>query len=103
MSSLYLIGDVAGFTPQIGRLVSMLNYVRSTTLSAVAGLSVAELDQTEPVPVTSARTIPAARYGCWTANQVNPMAATSSAALTATFEKGSGEADTAPRSASFPL
>ena len=44
MSSLYLIGDVAGFTPQIGRLVSMLNYVRSTTLAAVAGLGVGELD-----------------------------------------------------------
>jgi uncharacterized damage-inducible protein DinB len=41
---LYVIGDVAGFTPQIGRLVSMMNYVRSTTVAAVAGLSVNELD-----------------------------------------------------------
>ncbi len=41
---LYLIGDVPGFTPEIGRLVSMMNYVRFTTLSAVAGLGVAELD-----------------------------------------------------------
>jgi len=41
---LFLIGDVPGFTPQIGRLVSMMNYVRSTTLSAVAGLGVEELD-----------------------------------------------------------
>ena len=43
-SQLYLIGDVAGFTPQIGRLVSMMNYVRHTTLTAVADLSVEELD-----------------------------------------------------------
>src|ERR1051325_2397544 len=43
-SNLYLIGDVPGFTPQIGRLVSMMNYVRHTTLSAVAGLGVDDLD-----------------------------------------------------------
>ena len=42
--NLYLIGDLPGFTPQIGRLVSMLNYTRSTTLQAVAGLAVSELD-----------------------------------------------------------
>jgi uncharacterized damage-inducible protein DinB len=41
---LFLIGDVPGFTPQISRLVSMMNYVRHTTLSAVAGLGVDELD-----------------------------------------------------------
>src|SRR5215813_3776080 len=41
---LFLIGDVPGFTPQISRLVSMMNYVRHTTLSAVAGLEVDELD-----------------------------------------------------------
>src|SRR5215471_19467407 len=41
---LYLIGDIPGFTPQIGRLVSMMNYARHTTLSAVAGLGVDELD-----------------------------------------------------------
>ena len=40
----YLIGDLPGFTPQIARLVSMMNYVRSTTLQAVAGLGVDELD-----------------------------------------------------------
>ena len=43
-SGLYLIGDIPGFTAQIGRLVSMMNYVRSTTLSAVADLGVSELD-----------------------------------------------------------
>lgn len=42
--TLYLIGDVPGFTPQIGRLVSMLNYVRHATLEAVADLGVGELD-----------------------------------------------------------
>ena len=41
---LFLIAEIPGFTPQIGRLVSMMNYVRSTTLSAVAGLGVNELD-----------------------------------------------------------
>jgi uncharacterized damage-inducible protein DinB len=41
---LYLIGDVEGFTPHIGRLVSMLNYVRHTTLEAVAGLEPSQLD-----------------------------------------------------------
>ena len=39
-----LIGDIPDFTPQIARLVSMMNYVRSTTLRAVSGLGMAELD-----------------------------------------------------------
>jgi hypothetical protein len=42
--NLFLIAEIPGFTPQIGRLVSMMNYVRSTTLSAVASLGVNELD-----------------------------------------------------------
>jgi uncharacterized damage-inducible protein DinB len=42
--NLFLIGDLPGFTPQIARVVSMLNYTRSTTLQAVAGLGVKELD-----------------------------------------------------------
>jgi uncharacterized damage-inducible protein DinB len=41
---LLLIGEIPGFTPEIGRLVSMMNYARSTTLQAVAGLGVDELD-----------------------------------------------------------
>ena len=41
---LFLIGYIPGFTPQIGRLVSMMNYARHTTFSAVAGLGVDELD-----------------------------------------------------------
>lgn len=43
-SSPFLIGDIPGFAPQIARLVSMMNYARSTTLQAVAGLGVDELD-----------------------------------------------------------
>jgi len=39
-----LIGELPGFTPHIGRLVSMLNYVRSTTVAAVDGLSQGALD-----------------------------------------------------------
>lgn len=39
-----LIKDVSGFTPQIGHLVSMMNYARSTTLTAVADLTVEQLD-----------------------------------------------------------
>jgi uncharacterized damage-inducible protein DinB len=42
--SLFLVAEIPGFTPQIGRLVSMLNYTRSTTLQAVDGLGVPELD-----------------------------------------------------------
>jgi Protein of unknown function (DUF664) len=38
------IDSIAGYTPAIVRLVGMLTYARSTTLSAVDGLSVAELD-----------------------------------------------------------
>jgi uncharacterized damage-inducible protein DinB len=43
-AGLYFIGDIPGFTPQIGRVVAMMNYARSTTLQAVAGLGVDELD-----------------------------------------------------------
>lgn len=41
---LFLIGDIPGFTPQIGRLVSMMSYARHTTLSEVGGLKVKQLD-----------------------------------------------------------
>jgi uncharacterized damage-inducible protein DinB len=40
----YLVAPVAGFTPQLGRLVSMMNYARRTTLDEVEGLSVEHLD-----------------------------------------------------------
>lgn len=42
--SLFLIGDISGFTPQIARLISMMNYVRHATVSAVENISVSELD-----------------------------------------------------------
>ena len=43
-TDLFLIGDIPGFTPQIARLVSMMNYARSVTVEAVAGLGVEALD-----------------------------------------------------------
>jgi len=52
-SGLYLIGDLPGFTPQIGRLVSMMNYARYTTLSAVEDLSVDQLDYLHDSPSNS--------------------------------------------------
>jgi uncharacterized damage-inducible protein DinB len=42
--NLYLVSGISGFAPQIGRLVSMLNYARHTTLSAVESLTQSELD-----------------------------------------------------------
>jgi uncharacterized damage-inducible protein DinB len=38
------IEPIAGYSPTIGRLVGMLIYARSTTLAAVDGLTIAELD-----------------------------------------------------------
>ncbi len=43
-ASLLLITDVPGLTPQIGRLVSMMNYARWTTLQTVEGLTLTQLD-----------------------------------------------------------
>jgi hypothetical protein len=43
----FLIEDVPGFTPQIGRLVGMMKYVRSTTLQAVRGMTQAQLDHVQ--------------------------------------------------------
>src|SRR5699024_4008551 len=42
--NLFKIMDVPGFDQQIGRLVSMMNYARFTTLNAVKGLTVEQLD-----------------------------------------------------------
>ncbi|AZN43563.1 DinB family protein [Paenibacillus albus] len=44
MDNIYLITDIPGYTPQISRLLSMMNYARHTTLEAVKGLSQEELD-----------------------------------------------------------
>ena len=38
------IEPIAGYSPTIGRLVGMLSYARSTTLAAIEGLTVAQLD-----------------------------------------------------------
>jgi len=40
----FRIEPLPGYTPIVGRLVGMLLYARHTTLAAVEGLSVAELD-----------------------------------------------------------
>jgi uncharacterized damage-inducible protein DinB len=40
----FRIEPIAGYSPTVGRLVGMLTYARSTTLAAVAGLTLAELD-----------------------------------------------------------
>ncbi|MFC5404448.1 DinB family protein [Cohnella soli] len=44
MDNIYLIKDIPGYTPQVGRLLSMMNYARYTTLAAVKDLTVDQLD-----------------------------------------------------------
>ncbi|WP_415812994.1 DinB family protein [Mesobacillus thioparans] len=44
MSTIFLVDQKEGFTPNISHLVSMMNYTRKTTLEAVEGLSAEELD-----------------------------------------------------------
>ena len=44
MPSPVRIEPIPGYSPAIGRLVGMLTYARSTTLNAVEGLTVAQLD-----------------------------------------------------------
>jgi uncharacterized damage-inducible protein DinB len=44
MESSYFVNDQPGFTPHIGRLVSMMNYARATTLDAVKDLTTEQLD-----------------------------------------------------------
>ncbi|WP_370638998.1 DUF664 domain-containing protein [Cohnella sp. REN36] len=41
---LYLVADMPGYSPHVGRLLSMMNYARYTTWRAVQGLGVEELD-----------------------------------------------------------
>jgi len=43
-NKIYLITDQDGFSPEISRLVSMMNYVRKTTIDAVKGLTTEQLD-----------------------------------------------------------
>ncbi|SDF80467.1 Protein of unknown function [Fontibacillus panacisegetis] len=44
MDKIYLITDIPGYTPQISRLLSMMNYVRYTTLETTENLTVDQLD-----------------------------------------------------------
>lgn len=44
MNNIYLIKDIPGYSAQIGRLISMMNYARHTTLEEVRGLSQEQLD-----------------------------------------------------------
>jgi uncharacterized damage-inducible protein DinB len=44
MDNIYLITDIPGYSPQISRLLSMMNYARYTTKEAVNNLSRDQLD-----------------------------------------------------------
>lgn len=44
MDHIYLITDIPGYSPQISRLLSMMNYARYTTLESVKNLSIDQLD-----------------------------------------------------------
>ncbi|MCM3783516.1 DinB family protein [Neobacillus mesonae] len=44
MNHIYLVTDIPGYSPQVSRLLSMMNYARYTTLEEVKGLSKDQLD-----------------------------------------------------------
>lgn len=44
MDNIYLISDIPGYSPQISRLISMMNYARYTTIEEVKDLSIDQLD-----------------------------------------------------------
>lgn len=44
MDNIYLISDIPGYSPQISRLISMMNYARYTTIEEVKDLSIDHLD-----------------------------------------------------------
>lgn len=44
MNNIYLVTDIPGYSPQISRLLSMMNYARFTTLESTKNLSVDQLD-----------------------------------------------------------
>ncbi|MDG0808043.1 DinB family protein [Cohnella rhizosphaerae] len=44
MDQIYLITDIQGYTPEVGRLLSMMNYARYTTLEAAKNLTTEQLD-----------------------------------------------------------
>lgn len=44
MDNIYLITDMPGYSPEVGRLLSMMNYARYTTLEATKNLTTEQLD-----------------------------------------------------------
>ncbi len=44
MDRIYLVSDLPGYTPQVGRLLSMMNYARYTVTAEVKDLTVEQLD-----------------------------------------------------------
>ncbi|ULO10327.1 DUF664 domain-containing protein [Paenibacillus sp. 19GGS1-52] len=44
MDKIYLITDIPGYSPQISRLLSMMNYARHTTIESTNDLSIEQLD-----------------------------------------------------------
>lgn len=44
ITGLNIIGPMEGYTPQIGTVLSMMNWMRTTLLRSVRGMTVAELD-----------------------------------------------------------
>jgi uncharacterized damage-inducible protein DinB len=44
MDNIYLITDIPGYSPQISRLISMMNYARHTTIESTKGLTIDQLD-----------------------------------------------------------
>jgi Uncharacterized protein conserved in bacteria len=44
LDRLYLITEIPGYSPQIGHLISMMNFARATTLEAVKDLTREQLD-----------------------------------------------------------
>nr|WP_310225388.1 DinB family protein [Paenibacillus qinlingensis] len=44
MNNIYLITDIPGYTPQVSRLLSMMNYARYVTLEMTKNLTVQQLD-----------------------------------------------------------
>ncbi|MFN8510734.1 MAG: DinB family protein [Deinococcaceae bacterium] len=50
LTDLFRIVSLEGYSPKMGLLVSMLNYVRHTTLRAVSGMTLEELDYNTGIP-----------------------------------------------------
>ncbi|MRN57288.1 DinB family protein [Paenibacillus monticola] len=44
MDKIYLITDIPGYSPQISRLLSMMNYARHTTIESSKDLTIEQLD-----------------------------------------------------------